>query len=220
MVALTFNPSIREADTGGSLSLKPACFTEWILGQPGLHKETGSLGYCLVVAYAFNPSPWEADTGRSLSSGIARATQRNLGLQKTKQNPFGDRCGLRGVYLWQQIGRFQEMQTSIYKTDKHVAGKRHARIWQADISAGRTEASKEAKRAAKDNQVFPQKAKLLCLCVGGPDKCSQEGLAVRVSRWGELIFPARETQFIHGNGKLQRRIYVNRISKSYFSKSL
>lgn len=102
------------------------------------------------------------------------------------------------------------MQTSIYKIDKHVPGKRHTCIWQADISAGRTEASKEAKRAAKDNQVFPQKAKLLCLCVGGPDKCSPGRIEYE-------SFPVRrtnvqETQFIHGNGELQRRRYVNRIS--------
>jgi hypothetical protein len=39
-VAHTFNSSTWEAEAGGSLSLRPAWSTEWIPGQPGLHRET------------------------------------------------------------------------------------------------------------------------------------------------------------------------------------
>jgi hypothetical protein len=35
-----FNPSTREAETGRFLSSRPAWSTEWVLGQPGLHRET------------------------------------------------------------------------------------------------------------------------------------------------------------------------------------
>jgi hypothetical protein len=38
----TFNPSTQEAETGRSLSLRPAWFTERVPGQPGLHRETMS----------------------------------------------------------------------------------------------------------------------------------------------------------------------------------
>jgi hypothetical protein len=38
MVAHTFNPSIQEA--GGPLSLRPVWSIDWVLGQPGLHRET------------------------------------------------------------------------------------------------------------------------------------------------------------------------------------
>jgi hypothetical protein len=34
MVAHTFNPNIREAEAGGSLSWRPAWSTEWVPGQP------------------------------------------------------------------------------------------------------------------------------------------------------------------------------------------
>jgi hypothetical protein len=36
----TFNPSTWEAEAGKFLNLKPAWSTEWVLGQPGLHRET------------------------------------------------------------------------------------------------------------------------------------------------------------------------------------
>jgi hypothetical protein len=36
----TFNPSTREAEAGRFLSSRPAWSTEWVLGQPGLHRET------------------------------------------------------------------------------------------------------------------------------------------------------------------------------------
>jgi hypothetical protein len=39
-VARAFNPSTWEAVAGGFLSLRPAWSTEWIPGQPGLHRET------------------------------------------------------------------------------------------------------------------------------------------------------------------------------------
>jgi hypothetical protein len=39
-VAHAFNPSTREAEAGGFLSLRPAWSTEWVPGQPGLHRET------------------------------------------------------------------------------------------------------------------------------------------------------------------------------------
>ena len=35
-----FNPSTGEAEAGGFLSSRPAWFTEWVPGQPGLHRET------------------------------------------------------------------------------------------------------------------------------------------------------------------------------------
>ena len=39
-MAHAFNPSTREAEAGGSLSLRPAWATEQVPGQPGLHTET------------------------------------------------------------------------------------------------------------------------------------------------------------------------------------
>jgi hypothetical protein len=36
----TFDPSTQETEEGGSLSLRPACSTECVLGQPKLHRET------------------------------------------------------------------------------------------------------------------------------------------------------------------------------------
>jgi hypothetical protein len=40
MVAHAFNPSTREAEAGGFLSSRPAWSTEWVPGQPELHRET------------------------------------------------------------------------------------------------------------------------------------------------------------------------------------
>jgi hypothetical protein len=40
VVAHAFNPSTREAETGGFLSSRPAWSTELVPGQPGLHRET------------------------------------------------------------------------------------------------------------------------------------------------------------------------------------
>ena len=40
MVAHTFNASTQEAEAGGLLSSRPACSTEWVPGQPELHRET------------------------------------------------------------------------------------------------------------------------------------------------------------------------------------
>jgi hypothetical protein len=40
MVAYAFNPSTWEAEAGGFLSSRPAWSTEWVPGQPGLHRET------------------------------------------------------------------------------------------------------------------------------------------------------------------------------------
>ena len=42
VVAHAFNPSTREAEAGGFLSSSPAWSTEWVPGQPGLHRETPS----------------------------------------------------------------------------------------------------------------------------------------------------------------------------------
>ena len=43
VVAHTFDPSTREAEAGEFLSSRPAWSTEWVPGQPGLHRETLSL---------------------------------------------------------------------------------------------------------------------------------------------------------------------------------
>jgi hypothetical protein len=40
VVAHAFNPSTWEAEAGGFLSSRPAWTTEWVSGQPGLHRET------------------------------------------------------------------------------------------------------------------------------------------------------------------------------------
>jgi hypothetical protein len=42
MVAHTFNPSTGEAEAGGFLSSRTAMSTEWVPGQPGLHRKTVS----------------------------------------------------------------------------------------------------------------------------------------------------------------------------------
>jgi hypothetical protein len=42
VVAHAFNPSTWVADPGGFLSWRPAWSTEWVPGQPGLHRETMS----------------------------------------------------------------------------------------------------------------------------------------------------------------------------------
>ena len=40
VVAHAFNPSTWEAEAGGFLNSRPAWSTEWVPGQPGLHRET------------------------------------------------------------------------------------------------------------------------------------------------------------------------------------
>jgi hypothetical protein len=40
VVAHAFNPSTWEAEAGGFLSSRPAWSTEWVPGQPELHRET------------------------------------------------------------------------------------------------------------------------------------------------------------------------------------
>jgi hypothetical protein len=40
VVTNAFNPSTWEAEAGGFLSLRPAWSTEWVPGQPALHRET------------------------------------------------------------------------------------------------------------------------------------------------------------------------------------
>jgi hypothetical protein len=40
VVAHAFNPSTWEAEAGGFLSSRPAWSTEWVPGQPGLHRKT------------------------------------------------------------------------------------------------------------------------------------------------------------------------------------
>ena len=42
MVAHAFNPRTQEAEAGECLSSRPAWSTEWVPGQPGLHRETMS----------------------------------------------------------------------------------------------------------------------------------------------------------------------------------
>jgi hypothetical protein len=40
MVTHAFNPSTWEAEAGEFLSVRPAWSTEWVSGQPGLHRES------------------------------------------------------------------------------------------------------------------------------------------------------------------------------------
>jgi hypothetical protein len=40
VVVHIFNPSTQKAEVGRSLSSRPVCSTEWVPGQPGLHRET------------------------------------------------------------------------------------------------------------------------------------------------------------------------------------
>jgi hypothetical protein len=40
VVVHAFNPSTQEAEAGGFLSLRPVWSTEWVPGQPRLHRET------------------------------------------------------------------------------------------------------------------------------------------------------------------------------------
>jgi hypothetical protein len=40
VVVNAFNPSTQEAEAGGFLSSRPAWSTEWVPGQPGLHRIT------------------------------------------------------------------------------------------------------------------------------------------------------------------------------------
>jgi hypothetical protein len=40
VVAYAFNPNTQEAEAGRFLSSRPAWSTEWVPGQPGLHRET------------------------------------------------------------------------------------------------------------------------------------------------------------------------------------
>jgi hypothetical protein len=40
VVAHAFNPSTWEAEAGEFLSLRPAWSTEWVPGQPRVHRET------------------------------------------------------------------------------------------------------------------------------------------------------------------------------------
>jgi hypothetical protein len=40
MVLHTFIPSTQEAEAGRFLSSRPASSTKWVLGQPGLYRET------------------------------------------------------------------------------------------------------------------------------------------------------------------------------------
>ena len=40
VVAQACNPSTQEAEAGGFQSSRPAWSTEWVPGQPGLHRET------------------------------------------------------------------------------------------------------------------------------------------------------------------------------------
>ena len=82
-----FNPSIWEAETGGFLNSRPACFTEWVPGQPGLHRETLSPKaytyihtyihiYIYIYCYSYSPYVFEVLTG-DIRERNQRATNRN-----------------------------------------------------------------------------------------------------------------------------------------------
>lgn len=58
---------------------------------------------------------------------------------------------------------FQETQACIYKTDRRVPGRRCALFREADISAGKTVASKEAESAAKDRCLRGKQSGFACV---------------------------------------------------------
>jgi hypothetical protein len=100
VVAHTFNPSTREAEAGGFLSLKPARSTEWIPGQPGLHRETLS---------------WKNKTKQNKTKNKTKQTnkkkphltpKRGLDLQDDNCCPMSYNLGvfnLFGVEVWREI---------------------------------------------------------------------------------------------------------------------
>jgi hypothetical protein len=76
VVAHAFYPSTWEAEAGGFLSSRPAWATEWVPGQPGLHRETLSqktknknkeIEPSQAVFHTFNPSTLLAEAGRQAS---------------------------------------------------------------------------------------------------------------------------------------------------------
>jgi hypothetical protein len=79
VVAHAFNPSTWEAEAGGSLSWRPAWSTEWVPGQPGLHRET------LTGGGGGDSSCWQGCGGEHLS--IA-------GGGENVYTPCGNQCGV------------------------------------------------------------------------------------------------------------------------------
>jgi hypothetical protein len=60
-VAHTFNPSTQEAEAGGFLSSRLAWSTEWVPGQPGLHRETLSRKTTTTKIARYPLGPWGWD---------------------------------------------------------------------------------------------------------------------------------------------------------------
>jgi hypothetical protein len=67
VVAHAFNPSTWEAEAGGFLSSRLAWSTEWVPGQPGLHRETLSQN---KQTNKQTPNNWTKGLGLAVSMGL------------------------------------------------------------------------------------------------------------------------------------------------------
>jgi hypothetical protein len=76
MVLHAFNPSTREAEAGRFLSSRPAWSTEWVPGQPGLHRENLSR-----KPKKKKPPSW----ARFVHVRSSVSVERQLGVQARKQ---------------------------------------------------------------------------------------------------------------------------------------
>jgi hypothetical protein len=90
VVGHAFNPSTREAEAGGFLSSRPTWSTEWVPGQPGLHRETLSrkkkkkldllaLWLCVATAWGI-VAPWLRSWAEP-SSSLQISRQKEQGLE-------------------------------------------------------------------------------------------------------------------------------------------
>jgi hypothetical protein len=69
VVAHALNPSTREAEAGGFLSSRPAWSTEWVPGQPGLHRETLSRKQQQQKYTQIYPHPFSFSINKVLAGG-------------------------------------------------------------------------------------------------------------------------------------------------------
>ena len=73
-MAHAFNPSTWEAEAGGFLSSRPAWTTEWVPGQPGLHRETLSRKTKQNKKKAFYPKNKKPSSSSSSNSNSSNTT--------------------------------------------------------------------------------------------------------------------------------------------------